>query len=138
LGRPAIISVVLPVRVVAVDASTTDAERYLTLIEAQLMRGKWTDPAREHQAPGLRGALDRPASRPPTAHLYTWLLGKHITPHIGGVTLGKLDTAFEFERVKGIEPSLSAWESPKIRPLTALAWTGGGLRWPGDTRLGLA
>jgi integrase len=73
-----------------------DAERYLTLVEAQMMRGEWTDPARANiklQDYAERWIAQRPGLRPRTVHLYTWLLSKHITPHIGGVPLGKLDTA---------------------------------------------
>lgn len=30
--------------------------------------------------------------RPRTVHLYRWTLGKHITPHLGGVPLNRIDT----------------------------------------------
>ena len=33
-----------------------------------------------------------------------------------------LSWAGEWERVTGIEPALSAWESDRSRPLTALTW----------------
>ncbi len=72
-----------------------DAERFLSLVEAQTMRGEWTDPEQGKirlneyaeswiaQSPGLR---------PRTVELYRWLLKRHITPHLGDAVLGKLTT----------------------------------------------
>src|SRR5205085_7169042 len=39
-----------------------------------------------------RWITQRPRLRPRTVQLYRWLLGKHISPYIGGVPIGKLDT----------------------------------------------
>jgi integrase len=74
----------------------SDAERYLSLIEAQMMRGDWTDPARAAvtlQEYAERWIAQRPGLRPRTVHLYTWILRKHITPYLGRVPLWRLDTA---------------------------------------------
>ena len=35
---------------------------------------------------------ERAGLRPRTVELYRWLLGKHITPHLGAVELGRLTT----------------------------------------------
>ncbi|MDH2426941.1 site-specific integrase [Sphaerisporangium sp. TRM90804] len=73
-----------------------DAERALTLIEAQIISGKWTDPERgkiKLQAYAETWITQRPGLRPRTVDLYTWLLKKHIMPYLGGVALGKLSTA---------------------------------------------
>jgi integrase len=70
-----------------------DAERALVLIEAQMAAGEWTDPERgkvklsEYASAWIN---ERPGLRPRTMDLYRWLLGKHITPHLGGVPVGKL------------------------------------------------
>jgi integrase len=76
-------------------ARKSDADRHLTLVEAQIARKEWTDPARAkvklHDY--ARHWIDqRPNLRPRTVHLYGWLLGKHIVPYLGGVELGRLDT----------------------------------------------
>jgi hypothetical protein len=74
----------------------SDAERYLSLMEAQLLCNEWVGPARgqvrlaEYAAKWIE---QRPGLRPRTMHRYTWVLGKHVTPYLGGVPLGKLDTA---------------------------------------------
>ncbi len=72
-----------------------DAERILTLTEAQMIRGDWTDPL------GARVRLrdyaedwitERPGLRPRTVDLYRWLLAKHVTPYIGNLPIGKITT----------------------------------------------
>ncbi|MEU6411013.1 site-specific integrase [Microbispora sp. NPDC046933] len=73
-----------------------DAERALSLVEAQIIKGEWTDPDRGKVK--LRDYAEnwisqRPGLRPRTVDLYTWLLKKHITPYLGGAQLGKLSTA---------------------------------------------
>ncbi|GAA0273278.1 tyrosine-type recombinase/integrase [Cryptosporangium japonicum] len=76
-------------------ARKSDAEKYLSLIEVQMIRGEWVDPARAEVRLGdyaVRWIEQRPGLRPRTRDLYSWLLGKHITPYLGGVPLGKLDT----------------------------------------------
>lgn len=76
-------------------ARKSDAQRYLALVEAQLMKGEWIDPDRGKvtvQEYAERWIAQRANLRPRTVQLYTWLLGKHITPYIGWVPLGRLDT----------------------------------------------
>jgi len=73
-----------------------DAEQWLSLIEAQLLRGQWINP--DDQAVtlnefGNRWIEERPGLRPRTVDLYRWLFGKHISPHLGQVMLGDLDAA---------------------------------------------
>ncbi|MEV4417391.1 site-specific integrase [Catellatospora sp. NPDC049609] len=74
----------------------SDAERFLTMIEAQMMRGEWVDPVRTEirlKDYAERWITQRPNLRPRTVALYRWTLTKHITPYLGGVPLGKLSTA---------------------------------------------
>jgi integrase len=73
----------------------SDAERALTLIEAQMMAGEWTDPDRgkiklaDYAATWI---AERPGLRVRTVDLYTWHLAKHIAPYLGTVPIGKLST----------------------------------------------
>ena len=72
-----------------------DADKALVLIEAQMSAGEWTDPERAKIRLGDYASAwiaERPGLRPRTADLYRWLLGKHITPYLGGVLLSKLST----------------------------------------------
>src|SRR6185437_16236242 len=73
----------------------SDAERALTLIEAQMMAGEWTDPERGRVKLGDYAATwiaERPGLRVRTVDLYTWHLERHIAPYLGGVPVGKLTT----------------------------------------------
>ncbi|MGV9385680.1 tyrosine-type recombinase/integrase [Nonomuraea sp. NPDC003707] len=73
-----------------------DAERALSLIEAEIVKGDWIDPERgkiklkDYAETWIK---ERPGLRPRTVDLYTWTLNKHITPYLGSVQLGKLSTA---------------------------------------------
>ncbi|TDC57932.1 site-specific integrase [Actinomadura sp. KC345] len=92
-------------------ASKTEAERALTLIEAEILSGTWTDPERAKVKLGPYAELwieQRQTLRPRTRELYAWLLRKHIAPYLGGVSLSKLST-----------PMIREW-------LTALASAGVG------------
>ncbi|TLP66560.1 site-specific integrase [Microbispora fusca] len=77
-------------------ATKTDADRALTLLEAQMISGEWTDP---HRGKVLLGDYaqtwikERPGLRPKTVELYTWLLERHVAPGLGEVPVGKLTTA---------------------------------------------
>ncbi|MEV0750830.1 N-terminal phage integrase SAM-like domain-containing protein [Streptosporangium sp. NPDC050280] len=74
----------------------SDAERALSLIEAQIIRGEWTDPDRgkvKVKDYAETWISQRPGLRPRTVDLYRWLLKKHITPSLGNVAVGKLSTA---------------------------------------------
>ncbi|MEV7801947.1 tyrosine-type recombinase/integrase [Microbispora sp. NPDC088329] len=77
-------------------ATKTDADRALTLIEAQMISGEWTDPDRGKVLLGDYARTwikERPGLRPKTVELYTWLLERHIVPGLGEVPVGKLTTA---------------------------------------------
>ncbi|TDE60409.1 site-specific integrase [Nonomuraea mesophila] len=74
----------------------SDAERALSLIEAQIIKGEWNDPERGKVK--LRDYAEtwiaqRPGLRPRTVDLYRWLLKKHITPHLGNVPIAKISTS---------------------------------------------
>lgn len=76
-------------------ATKGDADRYLTLVEAQILNGEWTDPDRAKVKLGDYAAKwieQRPGLRPRTVELYERLLRRHIAPYLGGVALGKLST----------------------------------------------
>jgi integrase len=73
----------------------SDAERFLSLVEVQILRGEWTDPERAKIKLGdyaERWIAQRPGLRPRTVDLYRWLLRTYIASHLGGVPLGKLTT----------------------------------------------
>jgi hypothetical protein len=75
-----------------------DAVKALVIIEGQLMSGNWTDPERGKVKLGDYAATwitQRPGLRPRTIDLYRWLLGKHITPYLGRVPVGKLSTRLD-------------------------------------------
>ncbi|MEV4888817.1 site-specific integrase [Nonomuraea sp. NPDC055795] len=74
----------------------SDAERALSLIEAQMIKGEWIDPERAKVKLADYSAMwidQRPGLRPRTVDLYRWLLQKHIAPYLGKAELGKLSTA---------------------------------------------
>lgn len=74
----------------------SDAERALALIEAQLSRGEWTDPVKAAirvRDYAERWIAERPGLRPRTVEQYEYLLRGFIAPQIGGIPLGKLDSA---------------------------------------------
>jgi Phage integrase, N-terminal SAM-like domain len=75
----------------------SDAERLLALIEAQMIQGDWTDPQGAKiklQDYAEAWVAQRAGLRPRTADLYRWLLGKHITPYLGNVPIGKITRRF--------------------------------------------
>nr|WP_225438387.1 tyrosine-type recombinase/integrase [Candidatus Frankia nodulisporulans] len=77
-------------------ARKSEAERYLTLIEGEIMRKEWIDPERGKVTLtdyGERWIRQRPNLRPRTVELYTGLFRRHIKPDIGGVPIGRLTTA---------------------------------------------
>ncbi|MEV0626800.1 tyrosine-type recombinase/integrase [Nonomuraea wenchangensis] len=93
-----------------------DAERALSLVEAEIVKGNWIDPERgkiklrDYAETWIK---ERPGLRPRTVDLYTWTLGKHITPYLGGVQLGTLSTAmirsWRSELLgKGVSPGMVA------------------------------
>jgi hypothetical protein len=69
------------------------ADKALSLLEAQMMTGDWTDPQRGRvtlQKYAEKWITERPKLRARTVELYTWLLAKHIAPYLGRVPVGKI------------------------------------------------
>lgn len=70
-----------------------DAERALSLIEAQMIAGEWTDPQRGKTKLGDYARdwiTQRPGLRIRTVDFYRWLLAKHVEPYLGDVPIGRL------------------------------------------------
>jgi integrase len=97
----------------------SDAERALSLIEAQMISGEWADSdrskikLRDYDAYWI---AQRAGLRPRTVDLYTWLCGKHINPYLGAVPLGRLST-----------PMIRDWRAKLLRdgvsvPMAAKAY----------------
>lgn len=94
----------------------SDAERFLSLVEIQLLRGDWTDPERgkiKLADYGDAWITQRPNLRIKTRELYRWLFTKHIEPGLGKVPLGKLSTQLVREWradliKKGVSESMAA------------------------------
>jgi integrase len=64
-------------------ASKTDAERWLTGVEAEIIKGTWRDPDLGRVALGeylTEWIAHRPGLRPRTVDLYRWLYRKYIEP----------------------------------------------------------
>lgn len=76
-------------------AGKSDAEKALTLIEAAMMAGEWTDPdggkakLSDYAATWI---AERPGLRVRTVDLYSWHLARHIAPYLGAMPVGKLST----------------------------------------------
>ena len=76
-------------------ARKSDADRFLSLAEAQLVGRSWRDPD-AGRIPLTEYAdkwIEERGLRPRTVELYRWLLGRYITPRLGRVNLVDLDTA---------------------------------------------
>ncbi len=74
-------------------ASKTLADRALTMMEAQMVTGEWTDPQRGKVKLGAYAETwiaQRANLRARTVELYTWLLVRHIRPYLGDVPIGKI------------------------------------------------
>lgn len=70
-----------------------DAETALSIVEAQMVMGDWTDPECGKVPLGEYAAAwikERPGLRPKTIELYMWLLSRCILPTLGGVDVGKI------------------------------------------------
>jgi integrase len=77
-------------------AGKREAEQWLSLTEAQLVTGDWTDPARAKirlTDYATKWINERPGLRPKTKALYEWLWTKHVGPRLGEVQLGKITTS---------------------------------------------
>jgi len=69
------------------------ADRALSLVEAQMITGEWTDTQRAKvtlQVYADRWIDQRPNLRPRTIELYRWLLARHIGPYLGRIPVGKI------------------------------------------------
>jgi integrase len=71
----------------------SSARRALTLIEAQLVTGDWTDPIGRKirlRSYAERWIAHHAGLRPRTRELYAWLLSAHIMPHLGAMPLASI------------------------------------------------
>jgi len=70
--------------------SKTDADVWLTLKEAEILNGDWTNPD-DGKVPLTDYAqtwiAERPGLRPKTVELYSYLLRKHIAPVLGHLAI---------------------------------------------------
>jgi integrase len=74
----------------------TDAERWLSVVESDLLRGTWIDPAAGKVPLGEyadRWIDERPGLAPRTVELYRSLLRRHIRPTLGPVVLNDVTPA---------------------------------------------
>jgi integrase len=77
-------------------ARKAEADRYLTMVEAQMVRREWIDPERGKVALkeyAERWISERPKLRPRTVALYRQLLRTHIAPRLGATPIAALDTS---------------------------------------------
>ncbi|MET8160392.1 site-specific integrase [Sphaerisporangium sp. NPDC005289] len=77
-------------------ATERDADKALSLVEAKLITGEWTDPQRSKVKLGdyaEKWITERTNLRPRTVEIYRGLLRRYIVPHLGNVPLGKIETA---------------------------------------------
>ncbi|MGW4407244.1 tyrosine-type recombinase/integrase [Nonomuraea sp. NPDC004702] len=94
-------------------ATRTEADRALTLIEAKMIAGDWTDPDRGKVLLGdyARAWIkERPGLRPKTIENYTWLLDRHIMPALGGVQVDKITTQM-----------IRAWRAERLEQGTSIS-----------------
>lgn len=83
-------------------ATKVEADRYLTLLEAQMLRREWIDPDKGKVELGVYAArwIAERRLRPRTVELYQQLLRTHIAPYLGAVSVGDLTT-----------PMIRSWRS---------------------------
>jgi hypothetical protein len=79
----------------------SSAKRALSLIEAQLVTGGWTDPVGGKvrlRVYAERWIAHHASLRPRTRELYAWLLSAHVMPYLGAMPLGSItaDTVREW------------------------------------------
>jgi hypothetical protein len=71
-------------------ASKTDAERWLLLAEAEIIRGDWIDPDPSRAQFGQYArswVAERPNLRPKTMQLYDGLVRLHLSPSFGALAV---------------------------------------------------
>lgn len=77
-------------------ASKREALDWLTVKEAEILRGDWVDPDRGRVPFGTYAQSwieERPGLRPRTVQLYWWLFGKYLKPTLKDVYLVDIDPA---------------------------------------------
>jgi integrase len=77
-------------------ATRTDAERWLSVVEAELMQGTWLDPIAGQVPLGEyaeRWINERPGLAPKTVVLYEGLLRRHIRPALGDLAVADVTPA---------------------------------------------
>ncbi|MCG5219606.1 site-specific integrase [Streptosporangium sp. KLBMP 9127] len=80
----------------ATYANERTAEKALSLVEAKLITGDWTDPQRAKVKLGIYATKwinERTSLRPRTVEIYRGLLRRYVVPHLGDIPLSKIDTA---------------------------------------------
>ncbi|GAA1294038.1 putative prophage phiRv2 integrase [Planotetraspora silvatica] len=90
-----------------------EADKALSLMEAKLTTGNWTDPQRAKVKLGdyaSKWIAERTSLRPRTIEIYMGLLRRYVVPYLGNVPLSKIDTAMVREwratlAGKGVGPS---------------------------------
>lgn len=73
-----------------------EAGDWLTMKEAELLRGEWVDPDRGRvplDEYGTAWISERPGLSPRTVDLYTWLFAKYVRPRLGSAMLVDIDAA---------------------------------------------
>jgi integrase len=76
--------------------SRTDADKWLSVVEADLLRGTWIDPVAGRVPLGEYAATwisERPGLAPRTVELYRSILRCHIQPKLGDLTLADVTPA---------------------------------------------
>ena len=74
-------------------AFKTDAERWLALMEAEIVRGDWIDPDAGRVTFGKYAETwieERPGLRAKTVELYRYLLRRHLAPTFGPLALADI------------------------------------------------
>jgi len=98
-------------------ARKADADRTLTLIEAELTQGTWTDPDRAKIKLADYAEVwiaQRPGLRPRTIEIYRGLLRRHVVLYIGNVPLSTIDTPMIRDwRTRLLHQGVSASEAAK-------------------------
>jgi integrase len=105
-----------------------EAERFLSLVEVQMMQGQWIDPERAKVKLGVYAAKwikERAGLRPRTVELYERLLRNHIGPYLGAVSVGDITTSMVREwRTALLDSGVSASVTAKAyRLLRAVLMT---------------
>lgn len=112
-----------------------EAERWMTLVEAELSLGRWTDPELQRVTLaefGDRWIAERPGLRPRTVDLYRWLFGKHVRPLLGSVRLADLDAAtvrrWRYDLLDGgVSPTMAAKAYRLLRAILMTALDDGSI-----------